>query len=190
MASPAKASGYPDPSHFSWCVRATLCAAGRALSSHGVCEFVLVTLGEQGAALIGREAEMAPLRERTDAARVLFSAPAARRKGDSNSNSIKLAACVVPAAPVPGGAIVSTGGAGDAFAAGFLAAACCGARSGGRGKESEEATTATVAFALAAGAAAAAQVVSSPLSSPALDAERVWECAREVERQARWFVTL
>lgn len=174
-------------------LRSTLCPAARALISRGVCEFVLVTLGEQGAALIGREADMAPLRERTDVAGLLFAAPAARRKDNDSNNSLKLAACVVPAAPVPRG-VVSTGGAGDAFAAGFLAAACRGARSGGggRGKESEEArttSTATIAFALAAGAAAAAQVVSSPLSSPALDVERVWECAREVERQAR-FVTL
>ena len=185
-------------------LKSTLSPAARALISRGVCDFVLVTLGEKGAALVGREGDMA-LRERTDAAG-LFAAPAAaaallttRRDDDSSSNSVKLAACVIPAAPVPGASgIVSTGGAGDAFAAGFLAAACRGRSGRGRGKESEEATTttatttattATIAFALAAGAAAAAQVVSSPLSSPTLDAERVWACAGEVERQAR-FVTL
>ena len=181
-------------------LRSTLGPAARALISRGVCEFVLVTLGEKGAALIGREVEMAPLREGTAAA-TLFAPAAARRRNDDDDDdkSVELAACVVPAAPVPGNrGVVSTGGAGDAFAAGFLAAAC---RRGRFEQGSEEddattktttaatATTATIAFALAAGAAAAAQVVSSPLSSPALDAERGWECARELERQAR-FVTL
>lgn len=168
-------------------LRSTLAPAARALISRGVCEFVLVTLGERGAALIGREAEMrAPSAGEggaaLTAARKLFAAARAREGGDSRLHE-KLAACVVPAAPVPGGAVVSTGGAGDAFAAGFLAAAF---HSGG----GSETTAATVEFALAAGAAAAAQVVASPLSSPKLDAERVWSCASEVERRVRWLLTL
>ena len=175
-------------------LKSALAPASRALISRGVCEFVLVTLGEKGAALIGREGAMTSLREGAAAAGIFLAPTAAetgrRRSGDGSGGAIKLAACVVPSAPVPGGkGVVSTGGAGDAFAAGFLAAAvsCRGHFGGGeRGEGSEKTTATTVAFAIAAGAAAAAQVVSSPLSSPRLDAGRVWESAGELERQARW----
>jgi len=180
----------------------TLAPAARTLISRGVCEFCLVTMGERGAALIGREEAMAPLREGRADASSLFTAPAAgrRRSGGSSSSGssgggvAELAACVISAAPVPevgrgGAGVVSTGGAGDAFAAGFLAAACRrGGHLGGGGGGSKKTRT-TISFALAAGAAAAAQVVSSPLSSPRLDVKRVWECAGELKRQARW-VTL
>lgn len=164
-------------------LRSILAPAARALISRGVCDFALVTLGERGAALIGREEGMRELQRLGGAAGLL----AARARKDGNSRGIggddKLVACVVPAAPVPGGAVVSTGGAGDAFAAGFLAAAAAACRR-------EGAKPATVEFALAAGAAAAAQVVASPLSSPKLDAKRVWRCAQEVERRARWSTEL
>jgi len=178
-------------------LRSTLAPAARALISRGVCEFVLVTLGERGAALIGREEEMRGGSERDAAG--LFKATTTtttnRDNGSSSSSSssstsnlFKLAACVVPAAPIPsGGVIVSTGGAGDAFAAGFLAAVAAGSGENEKTRTmTEPKSSASIPFALAAGAAAAAQVVASPLSSPKLDAESVWRCARDLEARARW----
>ena len=135
--------------------------AARAVLASRVAVALLITAGPAGAVLIGpREVVTA-----TPLLPALLAATAAPTPPPLTD----LVAVAVPAAPVD--VIVSTGGAGDAAAAGALAALV-----GGSG----------AAATLAAACAAAAQALADRAAAPPLDAGRVAAVAREIERLAQW----